>query len=827
MASDLYPKSRDEIIRIDDPSTESEKIVLRVQGMTCTGCEANLQKVLGSIGAISNVKTSLLLSQAGFDLSPSATYNSDNIAWVVEQMTGFKCTKTSHAGEELELLLPPATSTLEGPWPKGLLTLSSLGREKVRISYLPEVVGARVLLQHPFFQSSQFAPAPCPPAVSSGRAEAYGSFLLTALSAILTIPVLVLAYANLPNQHILHGSVSLVLATLVQVLVGRMFYVKAYKSLRYSGMIEMDMLVVLSTTAAYVYSVVAFSFLAAGKPLSTGEFFETSTLLVTLIMVGRTTAAYARQKAIESMSMESLQVQTAIVVDPENPEVEETIDARLLQYGDVFKVRPEMRIVTDGTILEGETEVDESLVTGEAMLLGKSPGMAVIAGSVNHSGTLLVKLTQLPSENTIKQISTMVDEAKSSKTKIQEIADQMAGHFTPAIIAITAIVFFIWVMIGKKLRSQSTSTACINAMTFAISTLIVSCPCAIGLAVPMVLVIAGGVGAKYGLMIKSASTLEIGRKVSHVIFDKTGTLTQGEPSVVDATYLNESEAHLPGALQSAILGLVSNSKHPISRGIERFLRAQAVESAHLEQIVSVPGKGIRASCGGVLIRAGSPEWLQVEALPAIQILLQRNLTIFCVEIGRSLSAVFGLEDQLRPDALATITELKRRSIDISLLSGDNAKAVIALGQCLGIRLQNTRFSYSPSQKAAYVKAQLAVKNSTVLFCGDGTNDAVALAQASIGVHMNGGTDVAQSAADVVLMNTSLWRVVTLIELSRAFYRRVVFNFVWSAVYNVLAILFAAGAFPRVRIPPAYAGLGELVSVVPVIGVAVLLRWKKF
>ncbi|KAL2064230.1 hypothetical protein VTL71DRAFT_4724 [Oculimacula yallundae] len=810
------------IVEIDDEiSCQVERIVLNVQGMTCTGCELNLRKILNSKSSISNIKTSLLLAQAEFDLTPSNTINIDNVAQVIEQMTGFSCTRIIHSGEELDLILPAGVSKLEGPWPVGMTSMMMLGREKVRITYVPRVIGARALLHDPFFQYAQFAPAPASREVASGRKETYKSFLLTAVSIVLTIPVLVMAYADLPDRKLLYGGISLSLATMVQ-LVAHGFYIKAYKTLVYSRMIEMDMLVVLSTTAAYVYSVIAFGFTAAGNPLSTGEFFETSTLLITLVLVGRTAAAYSCQKAAESISIQSLQVQTAIIVDPKDGISEQKIDCRLLQYGDIFKVQPDTRIVTDGKILEGETEVDESLITGESAMCPKKPGMNVIAGSINHSGSLLVELTRLPSENTIQAIGIMVDEAKSSKAKVQEIADRVAGYFTPAVIGITAIVFAVWVAVGKSLRHESTSTACINAMTYAISTLIVSCPCAIGLAVPMVLLVAGGVGSRYGLIFKSAQTIEIGRKITHVIFDKTGTLTVGTPSMIDSLYLNASES-----LPSVILALTSNSKHPVSSGLHQYLQDQGVQAVHIEHVVSVPGKGVEATYNSTQVRGGSAQWLGVEGLPVVQILLQRNLTLFCVDVDGKLAAVFGLKDQVRPDAFETIAELKRRNISISLLSGDNEKVVTAIGSQLGIFPESIRSCCTPAQKQAYVKDQLAIPNSTVLFCGDGTNDAVALAQASIGMHMIGGTDVAQGAADAILINSSLKRIITLIDLSRAFYRRVVFNFVWSFVYNVFAILLAAGAFPKARIPPAYAGLGELVSILPVIAIAMQLRWKKF
>lgn len=231
---------------------------------------------------------------------------------------------------------------------------------------------------------------------------------------------------------------------------------------------------------------------------------------------------------------------------------------------------------------------------------------------------------------------------------------------------------------------------------------------------------------------------------------------------------------------------------------------------------------------GNTIRAGNPYWLNVLHLPSVNLIVSQALTTFCITLNGKLVAVFGLQDELRLDAIETINELRRRSIEISLISGDSGPAVKSLATYLGIPPQNTRARCTPAEKRAYVEASLLTPNSVVLFCGDGTNDAVALAQASIGLHINDGTDVAKSAADAILIRPSLPGILTLIDISEAFWRRVMFNFAWSFVYNLFAILLAAGAFPgNARIPPRYAGLGELVSILPVIGVAASLRWKRF
>ena len=812
-----------ENVDIEKGPFQVEHLVLSVHGMTCTGCEKKLYRSLDSLPAISNIKTSLVLAQAEFDLSGS-TVDSVNIVATIEKMTGFTCTKMTQSGEELDMIVGGDLRDFahEEDLPLGVADLTVLNKNTIRVTYNPKIVGARDLLSNPFFRLAKLAPAAARPLIASGRAHVRMTFFMTLLSALLTVPVLILAWAPLPEHQILYGAISLGLATIVQTVVTGPFYVGALKALIFSRMIEMDFLIVMSTTTAYVYSVIAYTYQAARKPLLTGEFFETSTLLVTLIMVGRAVSAFARQRAVESISIESLQTPTALLIDPKTHH-EQEIDARLLQHQDTFKVLPDTSVVTDGIVIAGETEVDESMITGEATLITKKPGMAVVAGSINQSGTLTVRLTRLPGENSIKAIGIMVDEAKLSKPRIQEIANRIASYFVPLILVIAILVFVVWVAIGKAVRHQSATTTCIVAMTYAMSALIVSCPCAIGLAVPMVVVIAGGVAAKHGLIFKSAETIEIARNVSHVIFDKTGTLTQGKLSVAAEEYLTEEF----DTLAPMILGLTANSKHPVSTAIAAHMKALHVQPSQVENVVSVAGSGVEATWNRKIIRAGNPHWLGFQDSPIVLKILSLGLTMFCVSMEGELVAVFGLKDLLRPDAIDTIHQLKKRSVQVSIVSGDNKDAVQSVARLLGIPESHTRFRCSPGDKQGYVKGMLTSEKSVVMFCGDGTNDAVALAQASIGMHINEGTDIAQSAADAILMRPSLSGILVLIDLSRAFYRRVVFNFTWALVYNVFAILLAAGAFPHARIPPQYAGLGEIVSVLPVIAIAMQLKWARF
>lgn len=414
----------------------------------------------------------------------------------------------------------------------------------------------------------------------------------------------------------------------------------------------------------------------------------------------------------------------------------------------------------------------------------------------------------------------MVDEAKFSKPKTHELVNIVASYFVPVILTLTIITFAIWIAIGISIRHQNGGHSAVNAITYAISVLIVSCPCGIGLAVPMVIVIAGGVAAKHGVIFKSAISIEIAHKASHVVFDKTGTLTEGQLSVVEAIYLSDEE-DLAGSIT---LGLTSSSKHPVSVAISTHLTAKGINAIKIQESRSVTGKGMEGIFEGSTVRCGNTRWLLAETLPEVQSLLAQGLTVFGVAKNDHPIAVFGLSDSLRPESYLVITELHKRNIPVSIVSGDDAGAVEAVAAKLGIPANRVRSRCTPGEKQVYLKNLMKDEKHVVMFCGDGTNDAVALTQANVGVHVNTGSEVAQTAADVVLVRPHLTRLLVVLDLSKAATTRILFNFAWSFIYNLFAILLAAGAFVNARIPPQYAGLGEIVSVVPVVLIALHLRW---
>lgn len=546
---------------------QKEHVILSISGMKCTGCETKLARTLSTFPLITNLKTSLVLSRAEFDL-----VGSTSVAEVVkhlERTTEFTCERITNKGSSLDILVPSGTAVafIDQPWPHGVLEVRVISKTTVNVSFDAKVIGARDLVERGYDEGRLVLAAPCAdPTLGAAAKHVRHVGYMTLLSVCLTIPVLVLAWAPLPSRPIAYGSASLALASIVQVAIAGPFYPTALKALIFSRVIEMDLLIVLSASTAYVFSVVSFVCMIIGRPLSTGQFFETGTLLVTLIMVGRWVAALARQKAVESISIQSLQTPTAVIMEQGRAD---EIDARLLQYGDVFKVVPDSKIPTDGTVVSGLSEVDESMITGESRPLTKTVKSPLVAGSINSSGTIYARVTRLPSENTISTIAAMVDEAKLSKPRMQDIADWVASSFVPVIVCLTLVTFCVWVAIGMRVRGRPAGEAAIIAITYAISVLIVSCPCAIGLAVPMVVVIASGVAAERGVIFKSAEAIEEMYRTTHVIFDKTGTLTEGKLTVVREWYADSNDS----ATKSLLLGLIEGMKHPVSTSLAhtRFL----------------------------------------------------------------------------------------------------------------------------------------------------------------------------------------------------------------------------------------------------------------
>ncbi|KAF4439567.1 Cu2+-exporting ATPase [Fusarium austroafricanum] len=783
-----------------------------VSGMDCTSCADKLLRIFGTMTGVSNAQVNFVMGKGEFDVDTSIT-NTEEVLSFVSGASGFLLSKIIGGNFFLDVLATPAQGKqLDENLPLGVTDVQSLDKKTVRLSYEPTTIGARDLLEKVKDNCNGLAEPRGDPQLENSRKRLWDQLTKTLLAAALTIPVAVVAWSENLVDSKAAGIISLVLGTLVQAIAIPEFYRPALAALWYSRTIEMDMLVVISITAAYVYSVVAFSFEMAGKPLDEKQFFETSTMLITLILVGRLIAAFARVQAVSAVSLRSKSNMTAVLVEKEG---DREIDARLLQYGDVFKVLPHSRVPTDGVVISGKTEVDESMLTGETLPIVKQKGSDLIAGTVNGDGTVTVQLTRLPGKNTVTDIAQLVEEAAKSRPEIQDLANKVASWFVPAMATVAVLVIVIWIACGIEILDYSAGKSVGNAITYAVATLAVACPCALGLAVPMVLVVAGGIAARGGVIIKTADTTEGARKTTDVVFDKTGTMTEAELAVTEQVNLDGDMAENL-ALAKA---LVSGGKHPVSAAVEKHLDGQTIKAmSEVANVQVVPGAGVEAEYLGSTLRAGNARWTQADGLSEVSRLQHGGLTTLVVTRDSVPLIVFGLSAQIRPEAVRVIAELKSRNIAVHLVSGDQIKAVQAVAASVGIPADNVVGERTPPEKRDYVASLMEKEGKRVLFCGDGTNDAIAVAQANVGCQMGGGltsSDVTQGAADVVLLN-GLEGIPFLLDISKVSFNRMYFNFVWSAVYNILAITMASGAWVEFRIPPRYAGLGEMVSVVPVI-----------
>ncbi|CAI6088233.1 unnamed protein product [Clonostachys chloroleuca] len=794
----------------------TEPVSFLVSGMDCTSCADKLMRIFNTMAGVSQARVNFVVGSGEFTADTSVI-SADEVIAFASSVSGFNLSKVIGGNYFLDILAPPAEAKkMAAESLPGVLDVQSLDKSTVRLAYDPAIIGARDLFARVENRCRGLAQQQSDPQLVNSRRRLWDQLIKAALAALFTIPVAVVAWSeNLVSERA-EAIIGLTLGTVVQCIAIPEFYRPALSALWYSRAVEMDMLVVMSITAAYVYSVIAFGFGMSGKPLDEGQFFETSTMLITLILLGRLIAAFARVQAVTAVSLRSKQQNVAVLVEKSG---DREIDARLLHYGDRFRVLPHTRVPTDGVVVSGTTEVDESMLTGEPLPVPKKVNDSIIAGTMNGDGSVVVQLTRLPGKNTVTDIAQLVEDAANSKPKLQDLADKVAGWFVPVMAIVALLVFVIWIACGLGVLRYSSGKAVGNAVAYAVATLAVACPCALGLAVPMVLVVAGGIAAKGGVIIKSAETTERARKVTDVVFDKTGTITEGDLTVVKEVVLSGDRPFNVSLARA----LVAVGKHPVSAAVDKYLEGQAAKAmAGVCNVRVVPGAGIEAEYKGNRLRAGNARWTSASDVAEVARLQDAGLTVLVITYNSVPVIAFGLNVQIRPEAQRVIAELKARKITVHLVSGDQKRAVQDVAASVGIPRENAVGEYTPPEKRDYVAGLMADEDRYVMFCGDGTNDAIAVAQANLGAQIGGSltsSDVTQGAADVVLLN-GLEGIPFLLNISQASFHRMYFNFVWSAIYNVLAVTMASGAWVKFRIPPRYAGLGEMVSVVPVILAAV-------
>ena len=803
---------------IEKGPSSREHVILQFEGSNCPGCTGKIPKAFLSIPYLHNFHFNSVLLQAEFDVDTTQT----SVRHVIESSevrSGRTCKRIGNGWLELDLMLPCSDRELvHGATPLGVKDVTLLKGCVFSFRYDPGMIGARQLLKA--LESNLGTPVHLAPSRSGTQIPTHirSMALRTVISVSLTLPILILAWAPLPERRIIYGAVSLTFATIIQLVVAGPFYMKAFKSLFLAWTIDMDLLIVLSTSITYGFSLASFLCEVLSLNPVSALYFDTSALLITFIMMGRLSSDFAFDRATKSASIRSLQPKLACTT-----ELNQVIDVRLLQIGDKMEVGSESLVATDGVVTAGESEFDESLVTGEANPVGKTIGSQVIAGSKNYGSTVIVEVTRLPGANTITEIAEMVEQVTASRPKIQQLADQIARWIVPTVSALCIVTLFVWFAVGALVYSRPSGAAISNALPYAISVLVVSCPCAMAFAVPMVMIVASKVGAHHGVLLKSGEAMTSAKSVTHVVFDKTGTLTEACLKVEIEHYFIDSMS----ATAALILSLTSTSDHIASLAVTKHLMGKVGGPVPVAECRTVVGQGLESTCDEEVVRIGNARWLGVESLAPVKSLLSKDLTVVCATKSNRLIAAFGLTANPRPGARSVVARLVERGICVSILSGDEPGAVRKIAADLGIHLKDTTARCTPLEKQHRVEKLMKSGKNTVLFCGDGINDAAALASASIGLHVMTTTTSTWSVGNVALANPSLSGILTLIDLSRNAYHQIVFNFTWAILYNVFAILFAAGALIKTRLPPEYAALGEAVSVLPVIIVPWQLRWRKY
>ena len=639
------------------------------------------------------------------------------------------------------------------------------------------------------------------------------------VAAALTLPLLIqmIAMTIRPGSH-MPAIAELLLATPVQFWVGRRFYVGARRALA-DRAANMDVLVALGTSAAYGFSV--WLIWRHGAAASGHLYFEASAVVITLVLLGKYLESRAKTAAAAALrALLSLRPEVAQVL---RDGAEHAVPIADVAAGDIIIVRPGERLPVDGTIRDGASDIDESIITGEPLPVARRPGDRVISGAINGSATLRIHADRPGTDSTVMRIADMVEAAQSGKAPIQKLVDRISGIFVPVVIAIAAVTLMFWWLIGGAFEP---------ALIAAVSVLVIACPCALGLATPTALVAGTGVAARHGILIKDIETLERAARIDRIVFDKTGTLTMGRPTLAAVHRFDDPDqgpgraaaGDRSGPDKTSFLTLVAaaqtGSEHPIGRAIVAAAPPPLAASSDYRAVV---GEGMTARVGDLNITMGRQAFAAPGATPE-QIAIARDLIdrhgiVVWAAINGQPAGLLALDDIPRDDAQATIARLDRAGIAASLLTGDTKDNANRIGAILGI--DDIHGSVRPDGKAAVIKS-LRKSGQRVAMVGDGINDAPALAMADVGVAMGSGTDVAMETAGITLLRPQLGLVADAMDVARVTSGRIRQNLFWAFLYNVICIPVAAMGL----LSPALAGAAMALSSVSVVANSLRLKlWR--
>jgi Cu+-exporting ATPase len=801
-----------------------KKIILPITGMTCANCAANIQRGVQRLEGVDEVAVNFASEKASVAYDPERISLDDLVAKVKKSgygvstariefpVTGMTC---ANCAANIERVLNRKVPGVTG-------ASVNFASERVAVEYIPGITGIDEMIAA--IEKAGYgavAPGEGPDQEDVERqardAEIRDQTHKFFIGVTFALPLFLL---SMGRDFGLTGSWShaawvnwlfFALATPVQFYTGWDYYRGGLKSLA-NRSANMDVLVAMGSSVAYGYSVAVLLIPALGGHV----YFETSAVIITLIKLGKMLESRTKGRTGGAIrKLLGLRPKTATVVRDGG---ETDIPISRVTAGDTVLVRPGERIPVDGIVLEGDSAVDESMLTGEPLPVDKKSGDAVVGGTINGEGMLRFTATRVGRETVLAQIIRMVQEAQGSKAPIQALADRVAAVFVPSVMAIAFLVFGVWWVLTGDF---------VTAMIRLVAVLVIACPCALGLATPTAIMAGTGKGAENGILFKNSTALETATHLDTIVLDKTGTITLGKPAVSDLVSLSgdsTGEHGLLGLAASAERG----SEHPVGKAIVNAARDRQIALQDPSAFKAVGGMGIEALVGGKSVRVGKPGWLEekgVDLAPArnrIQELQQQGKTVMVVTQGDHAVGLIAVADSLKPEAGQAVEALHRQHLKVVMLTGDNPETAGSIGR--QVNIDDIEAEVKPGEKAARISA-LQSEGRRVGMVGDGINDAPALAQADVGLAIGTGTDVAIETADVILSSGNLGGVARAIRISRATMRTIKQNLFWAFGYNVILIPVAAGilnpfdALPHFlrQLHPIMAALAMAFSSISVVG----------
>ncbi|MDF1525263.1 MAG: heavy metal translocating P-type ATPase [bacterium] len=812
-----------------EPATKT--VTMGITGMHCASCASTIEKALSKLNGVSEANVNFAAESVMVRFDPASISLQDLEKTIVGAgYTPFVREETAAGHLDLKVVgmdNPHCLGTVKGALNslKGIKSKELFINERAKIDFDPSVITKEQIFQT--IRDAGYTPVEETGETLDREKEAREREIKTLkfkfiFSVVMGIPLALFAMGpmvgiTIPGISDRWGAVIQFLLATPILIVNYQFYTRGILSVIKTKMATMDTLVALGTGAAWIYSTAILIAIWAGRPgYSTHNlYYETAGLLIVFILLGKWLEAIAKGKTSEAIkSLMGLQAKTALVVR-DGKEIEVPIED--VRTGDEVLVKPGQKIPVDGIIVDGYSAVDESMLTGESIPVEKTKGDQVVGATINKTGSFRFKATKVGKDTALAQIIKLVEEAQGSKAPIQALADLISAYFVPVVVGLAIVAFGIWMLAGQSF---------IFALTVFIAVLIIACPCALGLATPTAVMVGTGLGAKNGVLIKSAEALQMAHKIDTVVFDKTGTLTKGEPELTDVVTFGEWNSDEVLALAAAV---EKSSEHPLGAAIVQGALARGLELSPPVNFNSITGKGVEGTVSGRKVVIGNRAWFTEAGLDlkstdeAMTGLEDQGKTAMIVGLDNEIAGILAVADTLKEHSAAAVKALQEMGKEVIMITGDNRRTAEAIAAQVGIK--RVLSEVLPQDKSAEVK-KLQDSGLKVAMVGDGINDAPALTQADIGIAIGSGTDVAIESGDIVLIKDDIRDVVMAMDLSSFTMRKIKQNLFWAFIYNSLGIPIAAGVlypFTGFLLSPVIAGAAMAFSSFSVVSNSLLMR----